>query len=302
MVGSQEKESFLPKRVRTEDVRCAGRWCIRLILKCHKLSRRQICACLMAKSLHTESARRNTVKSWSLAENMEHLLSFGDIEIPGVYYDIYIDLPRGYVSTVRQFLPGRVETMSVLSNCPGWVQVLIMSDAVLNPILDVTARITSWYKQLISTIPQWLMTQILVTWRKWSAGKTIMTSSDIPHLEVMPMRTRTWERNLGCDQHEDEPDRLSTVCDACKWKMLSQQSLQSTLGMNGAVSLLKKGAAAYAEVACAPVRQRRGFEVRCGREACGNFCLVLQRWRLRISRGSCDHVNGGAVSLNLSGM
>ena len=37
-------------------------------------------------------------------------------------------------------------------------------------------------------------------------------------------------------------------------------------------------------------------------EACGDFFLVLQQCRLRISSGSHDHVNGGAVSLTLSGM
>ena len=36
-------------------------------------------------------------------------------------------------------------------------------------------------------------------------------------------------------------------------------------------------------------------------EACGALFLALQRWILCICRGSHDHVNGGAVSLTLSG-
>ena len=39
----------------------------------------------------------------------------------------------------------------------------------------------------------------------------------------------------------------------------------------------------------------------CAGEACGDLLLALQQWRLRISRGSHGHVNGGAVSLTLSG-
>ena len=36
-------------------------------------------------------------------------------------------------------------------------------------------------------------------------------------------------------------------------------------------------------------------------EACGDLFLELQHWRLHVSRGSHDHVNGGVVSLTLSG-
>ena len=42
------------------------------------------------------------------------------------------------------------------------------------------------------------------------------------------------------------------------------------------------------------------FEVRCGRPL-GYFFLALQHWRLYISCGSHDHVNGSSVSLALSG-
>ena len=37
-------------------------------------------------------------------------------------------------------------------------------------------------------------------------------------------------------------------------------------------------------------------------EACRDLFLTLQLWRLCISHGSHDHVNGGAISLALSGM
>ena len=43
-----------------------------------------------------------------------------------------------------------------------------------------------------------------------------------------------------------------------------------------------------------------GFEARCG-EACGDFFLAFQHWWLCISRGSHEHVNGGAVLLTLRG-
>ena len=36
-------------------------------------------------------------------------------------------------------------------------------------------------------------------------------------------------------------------------------------------------------------------------EACGDLFLALQQWRLSISPGLHDHVNGGAISLTLSG-
>ena len=55
--------------------------------------------CGKRKNRHTKDALSNTVTSWSEEENMEQLLSFGDMEIPD-YHDIYIDLPRGYVSYV----------------------------------------------------------------------------------------------------------------------------------------------------------------------------------------------------------
>ena len=55
-------------------------------------------------------------------------------------------------------------------------------------------------------------------------------------------------------------------------------------------------------VACAPVTRRPRVQSpsRAG-EACGDLLLAVQHWRLCISRGSYDRVNGGAVSLTLSG-
>ena len=56
-------------------------------------------------------------------------------------------------------------------------------------------------------------------------------------------------------------------------------------------------------VACSPITRRPRIQSpSCAAEAFGDVLLALQHWRLCISRGSHDHVNGGAVLLILSGM